>query len=67
MLSGDDLPYQLEGGAHYITRDGKKLMDILGNSPELLAVADEHRRQVLTDIERLKAGLIDRFPHPYRP
>lgn len=62
----DDLPYEVEGGAHFITRSGKKLIDIIGCSPDLLAVADEHRQQVLADIDRLKARLIDRFPQPYR-
>lgn len=64
---GDDLPFEVEGGAHYITPAGKELIDILGNDPELLAAADEHRGRVLVDIERLKAREIDRFPQPYQP
>lgn len=64
--SSNDMPYEIECDAHFITKSGKKLIDILGNDTGLLATADEHRKQVLIDIERLKAGTINSFPQPYR-
>lgn len=64
---GGDMPYEIEGGAYFITSSGRKLIDIIGDSPDLLAAADEHREQVLADIEKLKAGTLNKFPQPYRP
>lgn len=54
---GDDMPYEIEGGAYYITQSGRKLIEILGNSPELMAEAVLHRRKVLADIERRRIEL----------
>jgi hypothetical protein len=56
--SGNDASFEIESAGYYIAQKGKKLIHILGNNPELLAVANEHRRQVeaeLDDIERRKA------------
>lgn len=66
MPESDDMSYALETIGYLITRGGKKLMDILGNSPELLTLAGEHRKQVLDSIEQLKAGSLLSFPPPYR-
>jgi len=61
-----DQSYEVEGFDVLLTRNGKKLMEILGNSPELMAEAAEHHKKVQLDIERLNAGEIDSFPQPYR-
>jgi hypothetical protein len=54
--SSNDPPYEIEGGAYFITYSGKRLIDILGNSLELLAKADVYRQQVLSDIEQFKSA-----------
>jgi len=63
---GDGMSYTLASDAYLITHSGKELIDILGNSAELLVSADEYRKRVLTVSERMKAGFAEDYPPPYR-
>jgi hypothetical protein len=60
MKDSDDAAFEIESAGYLLARKGKKLIEILGSSPELLSAADEHRKQVqaeLDDRERHKAKL----------